>query len=151
MRRALQASAAVGLVLLVALLALPLAGLVTRIAPATLVARLREPVVLDALRLSLLTSVASTAVVVLLGLPVAYLLATRDFPMKRLVELLVDLPMVLPPTVAGVGLLTAFGRAGLAGGASRGSGSRSRSPRWASSSPRPSSRRPSSSGPPGRA
>ena len=87
--------------LLVALLALPLAGLVTRIPPATLLARLREPVVLDALRLSLLTSVASTAVVVLLGLPVAYLLATRDFPGKRLIEVLVDLPMVLPPTVAG--------------------------------------------------
>lgn len=117
MRRALQAAALVGLVLLVALLALPLAGLVTRISPATLITRLGEPVVLDALRLSLLTSAASTVFVVLIGLPVAYQLATRDFPLKRLVELLVDLPMVLPPTVAGVGLLTAFGRAGIAGGA----------------------------------
>ncbi len=117
MTRVLQAVAAVGLVLLVTLLALPLAGLVTRIPPATLLARLREPVVLDALRLSLLTSAASTGLVVLLGLPVAYQLASREFPGKRLIELLVDLPMVLPPTVAGVALLTAFGRAGLAGGA----------------------------------
>lgn len=114
--RALQSLGAVGAGLLVVLLALPLVGLVTRIAPGTLIARLREPMVLDALRLSLLTSAAATALIVVLGLPVAYLLTTRDFPGKRVVELLVDLPMVLPPTVAGVGLLTAFGRAGLAGG-----------------------------------
>ena len=115
--RALRSLGAVGAGLLVVLLALPLIGLVTRIPPGTLLARLREPMVLDALRLSLVTSAAATALIVVLGLPVAYLLATRDFPGKRVVELLVDLPMVLPPTVAGVGLLTAFGRAGLAGGA----------------------------------
>ena len=115
--RALQGVAAIALVLLVVLLALPLAGLVTRIPVLTLLARLREPAVLDALRLSLLTSVASTVLVVVLGLPVAHQLASREFPGKRLIELLVDLPMVLPPTVAGVALLTAFGRAGLAGGA----------------------------------
>jgi molybdate transport system permease protein len=114
--RVFQIAAAVGLLLLVILLALPLAGLVTRIPLATLIARLREPVVLDALRLSLLTSLASTGLVVALGLPVAHSLASRQFPGKRLIELLVDLPMVLPPTVAGVALLTAFGRAGLAGG-----------------------------------
>jgi molybdate transport system permease protein len=53
----------------------------------------------------------------LLGLPVAYLLATRSFAGKRLVEAMLELPMVLPPTVAGVGLLLAFGRQGLAGSA----------------------------------
>ena len=115
--RALRSVGAVGAGLLVVLLALPLVGLVTRIPPGTLFARLREPMVLDALRLSLVTSAAATALIVVLGLPVAYLLATRDFTGKRALELLVDLPMVLPPTVAGVGLLTAFGRAGLAGGA----------------------------------
>ena len=115
--RALRWLGAVGAGLLIVLLALPLVGLVTRIPPGTLIARLREPMVLDALRLSLVTSAAATALIVVLGLPVAYLLTTREFPGKRLVELLVDLPMVLPPTVAGVGLLTAFGRAGLAGGA----------------------------------
>ncbi len=116
---AVQAAAGAGFVLLIALLALPLAGLVTRIPPTTLLTRLQDPIVLDALRLSLLTSASSTAVVIFLGLPVAYQLATRDFPGKRLIELLVDLPMVLPPTVAGVGLLMAFGRVGLAGGALR--------------------------------
>jgi len=117
--RALRSLGALGAGLLVVLLALPLIGLVTRIAPGTLIARLREPMVLDALRLSLVTSAAATVLIVALGLPVAYLLATRDFPGKRVLELLVDLPMVLPPTVAGVGLLMAFGRAGLAGGALR--------------------------------
>lgn len=105
--------------LLVLLLGLPLAALVIRVPPATLLARLGQPEVLEALRLSLFTSACSTAAVVLLGLPVAHLLATREFRGKRLLELLIDVPMVLPPTVAGVGLLLAFGRAGLAGGVLR--------------------------------
>jgi len=71
--------------------------------------------VLSALKLSFVTSAWATALVVLLGTPAAYLLATRDFTGKRLVEVLVDLPMVLPPTVAGFALLMAFGRTGYAG------------------------------------
>ena len=71
--------------------------------------------VLQALRLSLVTSVAATLVIVALGTPTAWLLATRSFTGKRLVEVLVDLPMVLPPTVAGFALLMAFGRMGIAG------------------------------------
>ncbi len=110
----LAALAAAGLV---ALLGLPLAALAVRVPTAELIARLGDPIVLQALRLSLFTSVAATLVVAVLGLPVAYVLATRDFPGKRLLEVLIDLPMVLPPTVAGVGLLLAFGRNGLAGGA----------------------------------
>jgi len=105
--------AAVGLLL--AFLGLPLVSLVVRLPPAELLARLREPEALTALRLSLVTSVSATAVVVALGLPTAYLLATRDFPGKRVLEAVIELPMVLPPTVAGVGLLLAFGRAGLLG------------------------------------
>jgi molybdate transport system permease protein len=101
---------------LVVLLGLPLAALVLRVPISALFARLGEPVVLDALRLSILTSAISTAIVVGLGLPVAHLLATREFWGKRALEVLIDLPMVLPPTVAGVGLLLAFGRSGLAGG-----------------------------------
>ena len=103
--------------LLVGLLALPVVALVSRITPGELALRLRDEALLEALRLTLITSSAATVAVVLLGLPVAYLLATRTFPGKRLVEVLVELPMVLPPTVAGVGLLLAFGRQGLAGGA----------------------------------
>jgi molybdate transport system permease protein len=101
--------------LLIAFLALPFVALVLRITPRELVARLSSPAVIEALRLSLLTSLAATVTVALLGVPVAWLLATRDFPGKRVFEVLVDLPMVLPPTVAGFALLMAFGRAGLAG------------------------------------
>jgi molybdate transport system permease protein len=107
---------------LLVLLALPLVALVLRVPVEILMRRLGDPLVLDALRLSLLTSAASTLAVVALGLPTAYLLATRHFPGKRAVELLVDLPLVLPPTVAGLALLMAFGRAGLAGSALRGLG-----------------------------
>ena len=101
---------------LVVFLALPLASLIGRVSPGQLAARLSEPAVLDALRLSLITSLSATAVVLVLGIPTAYVLATRDFPGKRLVEVLIDLPMVLPPTVAGFALLMAFGRMGLLGG-----------------------------------
>lgn len=109
------AALAAATIVLVAFLALPFLALLLRVSPAQLVTRLGDPVVLDALRLSLLTSAAATGTVILLGLPVAYLLATREFFGKRVVEVLIDLPMVLPPTVAGFALLMAFGRMGLAG------------------------------------
>jgi len=101
--------------LLVALLGLPVVSLVLRVPPADLVARMHDPLILQALRLSLLTSLSSTVLIVMLGLPIAYLLATREFAGKGVLEAFIDLPMVLPPTVAGVALLTAFGRNGLAG------------------------------------
>jgi molybdate transport system permease protein len=99
----------------VLLLALPMLSLFLRIPPGQLLGRLGSPLVAQALRLSLVTSLATTGGVVLLGLPIAYVLATHDFPGKRLLEVVVDLPMVLPPTVAGLGLLLAFGRMGVAG------------------------------------
>ncbi len=102
--------------LLALLVALPVLALLFRVPPATLVAQLGSPGVREALRLSLITSVAATAATVLLGLPMAHLLATREFPGKRGLEILMDLPMVIPPTVAGFALLMAFGRAGLLGG-----------------------------------
>jgi len=114
---AFRAAVTLAVALLLGLLGLPLAAVLLRIPPGALAQRLGDPLVVDALRLSLVTSAAATAVVVVLGLPTAYLLATRDFRGKRLAETLVDLPLVLPPTVAGVALLAAFGRAGLAGGA----------------------------------
>jgi molybdate transport system permease protein len=109
-----KASAALA-ALLLALLALPVMALFLRRPPQELLARIASPVVLDALLLSLLTSLLATVVVLVLGLPTAWLLATRTFPGKRIVETLVELPMVLPPTVAGFALLLAFGRAGLLG------------------------------------
>ena len=69
----------------------------------------------EALTLSLLTSAATLAIVVALGTPLAYLLARRRFRGARLVDTLVDLPIVLPPAVAGIALLMAFGRRGVLG------------------------------------
>lgn len=71
---------------------------------------------LEALRVSLVTSSTSTVAALLLGTPLAYTLARVPFRGRALVEILVDLPIVLPPSVAGLGLLLAFGRRGLLGG-----------------------------------
>ncbi|HEY7269818.1 MAG TPA: ABC transporter permease [Dehalococcoidia bacterium] len=71
--------------------------------------------VLRAMKLSAITSTIALGLAVLFGTPVAYLLARRNFPGKAVVDLLVDLPIVLPPTVAGVALLVAFGRRGVLG------------------------------------
>jgi molybdate transport system permease protein len=76
---------------------------------------LTSSMVVNAMRLSAITSTISLALAVIFGTPVAYLLARRDFPGKFIVDLLVDLPIVLPPTVAGVALLVAFGRRGVLG------------------------------------
>ena len=103
--------------IVVAFLLLPIVALLLEASPGLLLAELRDPGVLNALRLSLVTSATATVLVALLGLPVALLLGTREFRGKRLLEALVALPMVLPPTVAGLALLLAFGRAGLLGGA----------------------------------
>ncbi len=111
----LRAGVALALGLVLVLVALPLVALVLRVAPATFLARLGEPAVLEALALSLVTSGCATALVVALGLPLAWLLSSRAFPGKRLLEVVVLLPMVLPPTVGGFALLMAFGRMGLAG------------------------------------
>jgi len=107
--------AAIAAALLTGALALPVVALVLRSEPGALLGRMAQPGVLEALRLSLITSVAATALVVVLGTPLAWLLASRAFPGRRAVEVLVQLPMVLPPTVAGVALLLAFGRMGIAG------------------------------------
>jgi molybdate transport system permease protein len=77
--------------------------------------RLTEDFVLDALRLSLWTSTVTLLLALLFGTPLAWFLARAQFPGKRIVDTLVDLPLVLPPTVAGVALLVAFGRRGVIG------------------------------------
>jgi molybdate transport system permease protein len=81
----------------------------------TLPSRLAEPGILAALRLSLLTATLATAVSVVLGVPLAWLLARAEFPGRRLVRALVTVPLVLPPVVGGVALLLVFGRRGLIG------------------------------------
>ncbi len=78
-------------------------------------ARLAAPGVLAALRLSLVTATLATAVCLVLGVPLAWLLARTDFPGRRLVRALVTVPLVLPPVVGGVALLLVFGRRGIVG------------------------------------
>ncbi|MGH2403343.1 MAG: ABC transporter permease [bacterium] len=113
--RPIALAAAIAIAIFLALLVLPVASLLLRVPPGALIERLRSPLVMQALWLSLLTSLTSSLLVMGFGIPVAYLLATRTFAGKRALETLIDLPMVLPPTVAGVGLLLAFGRVGLIG------------------------------------
>ena len=96
-----------------AFLTLPVVAIFLRVSPATLVRELGDPVARDALVVSLRTSAAAQALVVALGTPTAYLLATRRFRGRSVVLTLVELPLVLPPAVAGIGLLAAFGRTGL--------------------------------------
>lgn len=98
------AAASVGLALFV----LPLAGLVQRAAWGSLVDDLTSPAATEALRLSLATSLAATAVALVLGLPLAWLLARTELPGRAGIRALVLLPMVLPPVVGGVALLSAF-------------------------------------------
>jgi molybdate transport system permease protein len=101
---------------MLAFISLPLLALFLRISPARLLANLQEPQVLQAIGLSLVTSLTATLITVILGTPLAYTLARHGFQSHRLIDTLVDLPIVLPPAVAGVALLVAFGRRGLFGG-----------------------------------
>src|SRR4029079_10533968 len=101
----------VGLLFLV----LPLLGLLVRAPWTTLPRRLAEPGVLTALGLSLRTATLATALCLVFGVPLAWLLARVSFPGRRLVRALVTVPLVLPPVVGGVALLLALGRNGLVG------------------------------------
>ncbi|MFI1254057.1 ABC transporter permease [Streptomyces netropsis] len=101
--------------LAVAFLLLPLAGILARTPWGTLPARLGSHEVTEALGLSLLVSGWALLLSLVLGVPLAWLLARVDFPGKAAVRCLVMLPMVLPPTVAGVALLQGFGRRGILG------------------------------------
>jgi molybdate transport system permease protein len=98
-----------------AFLVLPVAGLLVRAPWSTLGTRLAEPQVLDALRLSLVTATVATGVCVVLGVPLAWLLARVEFPGHRVVRALVTVPLVLPPVVGGVALLLVLGRRGIVG------------------------------------
>ncbi|WP_236568086.1 MULTISPECIES: ABC transporter permease [unclassified Nocardiopsis] len=98
-----------------ALLVLPLTGLVVRAPWSTMGERLGDPAVLTALGLSLSTATAATACSLLLGVPLAWLLARTEFPGRRLVRALVTVPLVMPPVVGGVALLLVLGRNGILG------------------------------------
>lgn len=100
---------------LIGFLLIPLVALLIRTSPAALGENLGQPEVTQAIVLSLKTSLLATLATVLLGTPVALLMARRQFRFQRALDTLIDLPMVLPPAVAGVALLMAFGRGGLIG------------------------------------
>jgi molybdate transport system permease protein len=114
MRRALIAALVFAAAFVaLAFLALPLIAIFARVPPGRLAAQLSNPLVTNALVVSLQTSAIAQALILAFGTPTAYLLASRRFPGRSLVVTLVELPLVVPPAVAGIGLLAAFGRFGL--------------------------------------
>ncbi len=96
-------------------LVVPLLALVLRVAPGALLEHVADPIVLQAIGLSMSTTLASTALALLAGTPIAYLLARQQFRGRVVLDTLTDLSMVLPPSVAGIALLITFGRRGLVG------------------------------------
>ena len=116
MSRAFPLALAAALTVVLAFLALPVVAIFADTGPGELLGALGDDAAVDALRLSLETSAIAVALVVALGTPAAYLLATRSFRGRALVITLVELPLVLPPAVAGIGLLAALGPKGILGG-----------------------------------
>jgi molybdate transport system permease protein len=115
-RTAFTAALAAALAVTGAFLLLPVLAIFLEVPPGRLLDQLGSELALDALRVTLETNVVALALIVGFGTPSAYLLATRRFRGRALVVTLVELPLVLPPAVAGIGLLVAFGRQGLLGG-----------------------------------
>jgi molybdate transport system permease protein len=122
-RRGLFALALVAaLAVVLAFLVLPIVAIFADTGPGELIDSLGSEVARDALWLSLKTSLIAVLVIVAVGTPAAYLLATREFRGKALVTTAIELPLVLPPAVAGIGLLAAFGPQGIFGPALEGAG-----------------------------
>jgi molybdate transport system permease protein len=96
-------------------LIIPFIALFSNITPTTFWNNLENQQVLQAMRLSLMTSISTVVLTIVFGTPVAYLISRRRTPFVRFIDTLIDLPTVLPPAVAGVALLMAFGRRGLIG------------------------------------
>lgn len=108
----IRVAVAAAAALLVLFIALPLAELFAHLTPARFAAAIASPAALAALRLSLLTTLVSLALTLALGTPLAYALARGSFAGRGVVDALVDLPIVVPPAVAGLALLFAFGKYG---------------------------------------
>jgi len=99
-----------------AFLVLPVVAIFARVPPGELIDALGSDAAKDALRVTLETNAISMALIILFGTPAAYWIATRGSRLRDVVVTVVELPLVLPPAVAGIGLLAAFGRLGLLGG-----------------------------------
>jgi molybdate transport system permease protein len=102
-------------VLLLGFLLLPIVAVFLELRPGELLDGLGSSVARDALRVTVKTNLVALAIVLVVGTPAAYLIATRSFRGRAFVLTLVELPLVLPPAVAGIGLLAAFGRFGVLG------------------------------------
>jgi molybdate transport system permease protein len=98
-----------------AFLIVPIVAIFTHVPPGDLIDQLSNDVVRDALIVSIKTTLVAQVFILVFGTPLAYVLATRRFPGRSILVTLVELPIVLPPAVAGIGLLVAFGRFGLLG------------------------------------
>ncbi len=96
-------------------LLVPIAALLFHAPPSEIWAQMKQPDVIEALKLSFYTTAITTVITVIFGLPAAIVLVKGNFPGHRLLETLATLPTVLPPTVAGLALLLAYGRTGLVG------------------------------------
>ncbi len=114
-KKILKASLALVIFLTMAFIALPVASLFLKSPLDATLHSLHDPMVIDALRLSMMTSTLTTIVVVLMGTPIAYINARFHYTGKELVDSLIDLPVIMPPAVAGIALLMAFGRMGILG------------------------------------
>lgn len=114
-RRGAPAPLAIPATIAAVFLILPLLGLLIRAPWSGLPQLLSDPLVFDALKLSLLSAVLATGLSLLFGVPLAWVLARADFPGRTLLRALVTVPLVLPPVVGGVALLLAFGRRGIVG------------------------------------
>ena len=112
------------LALALAFLTLPVVAIFLDTAPGELLAALDDPAALEALRLSALCSLAAVSIIVTVGTPAAYLLAIRRFRGRAVLITLIELPLVLPPAVAGIGLLAALGPNGILGGLVESTGAR---------------------------
>ncbi len=105
------------LALALCFLTVPIVAVFVDVGPAELLASLDDPVALDALALSAETTLIAVAIIVVVGTPASYLLATRSFRGRAALVTLIELPLVLPPAVAGIALLAALGPEGILGGA----------------------------------
>lgn len=103
------------IVLALAFISIPIASLFLKISLGDFLTSLNDPTVADALWLSLITATASTIIVLLFGTPIAYINARFEYRGRMLVDTITDIPAVLPPAVAGLALLMAFGRRGIIG------------------------------------
>lgn len=115
-RRAFRAGLVVALAAVLTFLTLPVVAIFVDSSPGKLLSSLGDEGALEALKLSFLCTSIAIAIIVVAGTPAAYLLATRRFRGRAVVITLVELPLVMPPAVAGIGLLAALGPTGILGG-----------------------------------